>query len=62
MRKIKRNKNQIQEQKVLDSMIRDNPNIQTLIDSLDLQIIKPKNSPTLNKDDRITNTSKTILA
>jgi hypothetical protein len=42
MRKIKRNKNQIQEQKVLDSMIRDNPNIQTLIDSLDLQIIKTK--------------------
>jgi len=42
MNKIKRNKNQISEQKVLDSMIRDNPNIKTLIDSLDLQIIKTK--------------------
>jgi hypothetical protein len=42
MRKIKRNKNQISEQKVLDSMIKENPNIQTLINSLDLQIIKTK--------------------
>ena len=42
MKKSKRNKNQDSEQKVLDSMIKENPNIKVLINSLDLQIIKTK--------------------
>jgi hypothetical protein len=62
MKKSKRNRNQISEQKILDSMIKQNPSIKTLIDSFDLQISKPKTKSMLNKDDRITKTSKTILA
>jgi hypothetical protein len=40
MKKTKKDKNQIAEQKVLDSMIKKNPNIRSLIKALNLQIIK----------------------
>ncbi len=40
MKNSKKDKNQIAEQKVLDSMIKENPNIRSLIDTLNLQIIK----------------------
>jgi hypothetical protein len=42
MKKSKNDKNLDSEQKVLDSMIKENPNIKSLINLLDLQIIKTK--------------------
>ena len=40
MKNSKKDKIQIAEQKVFDSMIKENPNVKSLIDSLNLQIIK----------------------
>jgi hypothetical protein len=42
MKKSKNDKNLDSEHKVLDSMIKENPNIKSLINLLDLQIIKTK--------------------
>lgn len=40
MKKVKRNKIKTKEQKVLKSMIKENPNIKTLVNSFNLQIDK----------------------
>ncbi len=42
MKKSKNSKIETPEQKVLDSMIKENPNIKMLIDLLNLQVVAPK--------------------